>query len=181
MAYGKDRTATSTGDWNKIPTARGESLESKESNEQDSVELWQLETGDVVRIIADDGRLPYGYEFTIMSANLEPLVVITQTNPDGSTVSSGDKEFRLRGSGRWVGREWPLWKYNNDRSDGRQIMINYGKLSVGGEIVLLDPELPYGDNSAVLMPAISTIEVIKYDDTLQRGLTEDTTPVTITK
>jgi len=171
-----------TGDLSGIPTGRGEELKAKESYEEGRLELWQLETGDVVQVTATDRGGSYRYEFTIRSADVEPLVVVTQINPDGSTVSSGDYEFRLRGSSRPVGREWPLWKYNPDRHDGKQYMIDYGGLNLGGEIVLLDRELLYGNNMARLQPAISTIEVVKYQDTItDEGLTEELTSVTVTE
>ncbi|MBC7512114.1 hypothetical protein H7142_00420 [Candidatus Saccharibacteria bacterium] len=182
MTYNRDRLATSTGDWNKIPISRGETLVDKESIYDDSLELWQLETGDVIHVVASTARETYEYDFFIRSANVEPTVVLMQTGPDGSVVFSEDYEFTLRGSGRWVGREWPLWKHNNERSDGKQMMIDIGTLRVGDEIVLFDGSLPYEHRMATLMPPITTIDVIKYEDSSENeDLIPDTTSVIITE
>ena len=182
MTRQHDTPATSTGDWNKIPVARGETLIEKQGVSDGSLDLWQLETGDVIHVTATDFRETYQYDFSVRSANAEPTVVVMQTNPDGSAVSSGEYEFTLRGSGRWVGREWPLWKYNNERADGKQMMMQFGTLAVGSEIVLFDGSLPRDRAMARLVPAISSIEVIKYEDTLEdEDLISNPTSVTVTE
>lgn len=155
--------ATSTADWAKIPTARGEYLEDKRGIENGSYDLWELEVGDVVHVVAGNGDSQYIYDFCVRSAASEPTVTLKQTGPDGSIVYFDDYEITLRGSGSWVGREWPLHKYSSDRSDGKQILIDYGALHVGGEIVLFDPKRPSEDRMAILQPAISTIELIKSE------------------
>jgi hypothetical protein len=154
---------TATSDWHKIPTARGEHLEVKDGAENGCYELWQANVGDVIHVVAGEGEQQYIYDFEVKSAHTEPTVVVKQTGPDGSVVFFGDFEVTLRGSGAWVGPEWPLYKYGRGRAgDHKQILINYGSLATGGDIVLFDPdpERPLAERMVTLQPAISSIDII---------------------
>ncbi|HEY8992390.1 MAG TPA: hypothetical protein VIM37_00910 [Candidatus Microsaccharimonas sp.] len=157
---------SATADWNKIPTGRGESLEAKRGVENGSYELWQADIGDIIHVVAGEGDQQYIYDFEVIKAGSEPVVSLTQTGPDKSVVRVEGFEVVLRGSGSWVGREWPLFKYGHDRAgESKQILIDYGSLHVGGSMVLLDitPGRPIDDRIATLEPAITSIEIVTLE------------------
>jgi hypothetical protein len=134
-------------------------IEQKVGVEEGRIALWELEVGDRLHVTAEDQKETYIYDLSIVSAGIEPTVTIRQTNPDGSIVDGGDMEVVLRGTGVWVGREWPLFK--GDYMRDKQILIDYGNMHVDGEIVLLDPTKKPGDNQATLKPAVSSIKLIR--------------------
>lgn len=164
--------ATSTGDWTKIPTGRGEVLEPKVDLEDGKFELWQLDVGDVLRVIGGEGDGQYIYDFCVRSADTEPTVTLKQTGPDGTVVHFEDYELILRGSGRWVGREWPLFRYGQGWTGDKQILIDYGTVHVGGDLVIIDPSRPYNDDKrmAYLQPSVTSLEIIRQPFTGAEGL-----------
>lgn len=149
--------ATSTNDWSKIPTGRGEQLEQKRGIEGDRYELWQAEVGDVIRITnqnqeGQDGSLIF--DFTVVSSGEEPTVLIRQQNPDGSVIDS-DEEAHLRGSGRWTD-----WRNNPMvRGTEPQLSITYGALFLGGETVVSRAET----REHFVFGKSANIELIKPD------------------
>ena len=154
--------------WEVDGLATDHRIENKTGLVDGTLPLWELEIGDTVTVYAGEEQKQYRYNFHIKSAGIEPTVTMEQINPDGETVFLEDKSFILRGSGRWVGREWPLFKGNPYQ---KQLLVNYGNLSIGGTILLGDSSLPPREAQIYLMPQIHAIEVAK--ETLDEDIVED--------
>jgi len=146
------------GSWDISGLAHQHRTERKLGVRNEELKLQELEIGDVIRIVAgEEEKNRYIYEFDVKSAGIEPTVTFKQTGPDGNVVSLEDFEIILRGSGNWVGREWPLFRYS--AGNHKQILIDYGTLHVGGDIVLSDPNRPRESRQVTLTPAISAIQL----------------------
>lgn len=64
-----------------------------------------------MHVVAGEGNGQYIYDLCVRNASIEPMVTLRETSPDGSIIYFDDYEVTLRGTGRLVGREWPLFKY----------------------------------------------------------------------
>lgn len=126
--------------------------EQKEGVVDGKLELWQAEVGEVIHVEATHRDKPYVYDFTVVSGGTEPTVHLRQQDPAGEVIEDLNQLFTLRGSGRWTNR------LNNPMVRGLddQLAISYGRLTTGGEAVVMAKD---SHDAHVLGGAISVIEL----------------------
>lgn len=118
--------------------------------------LSEVEQGQVIRLVAGEGKEVYRYDFEVLTPGEKPECIITQTNPDGSRV--GGSLVKLEGTGRWTTqKENPV----QEQWSRKAFTIGWGTLHVGGlvSVIAVDSELGPNQRYVFNEPAVSDITV----------------------